>query len=306
MNILVTGATGFVGRHLVPVLLREKHRVTIVGRDAHKMQRVYKNSVNGVSWQQLDTLDPDQFDAMINLAGENIAEHRWTEKTKQSIKASRVNATTQLVNWSLKAKNNKPHLYNASAIGVYGLQATSRSLPPVLTEASLIAVDKPTDFLSEVGQVWESATIPANVPVTLMRFAVVLKRNEGVLKKLQMPFSLGLGTILGSGQQAFSWIHIDDLVRAILFLLAHPDIQGPVNLSAPTCVSQREFATILADAMHRPLFLTMPAFMVNLLFGQMGRELLLGGQHVYPERLEQLGFKFLYPDLPAALAHEWH
>ena len=152
-------------------------------------------------------------------------------------------------------------------------------------------LDNHTDFLSEVGQAWEGATDPAMVkkhPVTLMRFAVVLKRHEGVLKKLELPFSLGLGSRLGDGNQAFTWIHIEDLVQAILFLVKHPEIVGPINLCAPECVSQKTFAASLAKTMHRPLLFSMPASLINLLFGQMGKELLLGGQNIYPERLQKI------------------
>lgn len=309
MNILVTGATGFVGRHLIPVLLRNKHKVTIVGRDVNKMHRVFKEALICVSWDELNTLNPAEFDAVINLAGENIAAQRWSSDVKQQIKDSRIKATTQIVDWCLQATQKKPHLYNTSAVGIYGLQAATDPFPKAYTEETAIHFGQPTDFLSEVAQGWEMAALSAaatDFPVTFMRFGVVLKRHEAMLKKLDLSFSLGLGSILGSGLQAISWIHIDDLVGAILFLITHPDIVGPVNLSAPQCVSQLQFAKTLADVMHRPLFLKMPAWLVTGLFGEMGKELLLGGQCVAPDRLQQAGFRFLYPDIYSALSHEWH
>jgi uncharacterized protein (TIGR01777 family) len=309
MKVMITGATGFVGRSLVSTLLKKQYQITAVGRSINKIKKIFNDNVSSLSWDQLDKISADEFDIIINLSGENIAQHYWTKNTKKIIKESRVNSTKQIVDWCLKAKKNKPHLYNASAIGIYGLQKSETSqLPPRLTELTPTPFGNPTDFLSDVGQAWESTAQPLidnNIPVTFMRFAVILKRDEGMLRKLELPFNLGLGSILGDGQQAFSWIHIDDLIKAILFLIEHPEITGAVNLSAPECVSQKEFTKTLANAMHRPQFLKMPAIMIKLLLGQMGEELLLGGQNIYPERLKQLGFEFLHPDLHSALLHEW-
>jgi uncharacterized protein (TIGR01777 family) len=156
----------------------------------------------------------------------------------------------------------------------------------------------------QVGVEWEAATQSASeagIDVTLMRFGVVLKRGEGMLKKLELPFKLGLGSIVGSGKQILSWIHIDDLVSAIQFLIQHPEITGPVNICSPVAVTQQQFAVQLAAQLKRPLWMRMPAWSVKLLFGQMGDELLLSGQHVYPARLIDQGFKFAYPEIAAAL-----
>jgi uncharacterized protein (TIGR01777 family) len=308
MKLVICGATGFVGRNLVAALIKEQHDITVVGRTTDKIQKLFNQTVRAVTWDQLSTLIPDDFDAVINLAGETIAQTRWTKQAMQTILTSRVQATQRVVNWCLTSRTKKPHIYNASAIGIYGLQSTQATLPIPLTEAYRIPVGAPSDFLSEVGQAWEAAANQATAnqhPLTLMRFAVVLKKNEGVLKKLALPFSLGLGSRIGSGDQAFTWIHIDDLVNAILFLLHHPDITGPINVCAPECVSQKTFAQSLATTLHRPLLFSMPAAVVKLLFGQMGEELLLGGQNIYPERLLQSKFNFLYPNLLSALKHEW-
>lgn len=309
MNIIVCGASGFVGRNLIPALLDEHHQILVIGRDINKVKNIFKNTVSYLNWDELESISPDEFDAIINLSGENIANNRWTPRIKKQIKESRVNSTKKLVSWCLKSKNKKPHLYNASAIGIYGLQPTQNILPEPMTEANKIPFGQPSDFLSEIGQAWESAADPlinAGCAVTFMRFGVVLKRNEGILKKLELPFSFGMGSILGDGNQAFTWIDIDDLVKAILFLLKHPNITGAVNICSPACVSQKEFAKTIAGIIHRPLFLKMPKSMIKLIFGQMGDELLLGGQHVYPERLKQLGFQFSYPDIHSALEHEWN
>jgi uncharacterized protein len=308
MKIIVSGGTGFIGRNLIPALLKKGDEVTVLTRDESKVWSRDLTGVSKLSWEKLDAISSDNFDAIINLSGENISQARWSVSVKNKIKDSRINATKKLVQWVLKATSKKPHIYNASAVGIYGVSSSENSLATRLTENTKVNWDHPTDFLSEVGQSWENETKPAveaHIPVTLMRFGVVLKRKEGLLKKLEPSFNLGLGSVLGSGNQAITWIHIDDLVRGILFLLNHPNVTGPVNLCSPGSVTQKDFAKKLARVMHRPLMLRMPGFVVKSLFGQMGEELLLGGQNVYPERLKQLGFEFLYPDLESALKKEW-
>lgn len=306
MNILIAGGTGFIGRYLVAALLSEQHEVTVLSRNLKKVATVFTKQVKAITWDQLNSLNADEFDAVINLTGHNISDHYWNKKTKQLIKSSRVNATKSLAQWCTQAKN-PPHIYSADGIGIYGLQATSSTLPSPLTETTPI---KPTsDFLNEVGRAWEQALLPAidaDIAVTIMRFAPVLKKGEGMLKKITPIFNLGLGGPIGSGQQAFSWIHVDDLVHAIQFLLQHPSITGVINMSAPECVMQKTFAKSLANAMHRPALLPTPAWMLKLLFGQMAEELLLAGQNVYPARLLENGYSFLYPTLNLALQHDWH
>jgi uncharacterized protein (TIGR01777 family) len=305
MKMLVAGATGFVGRNLIPALLNQQHQITVIGRSISKIKKAFNETVTGISWDQLNTLLPDEFDVVINLAGENIAKLRWTKTAKETIKNSRIKSTEKIVAWCLQAKNKKPHLYNASAIGIYGLNTSADT---VLTEASTILHGNHDDFLSEVGQAWENAVVPAithGLPVTLMRFAVVLKRHEGILQQLELPYFFGMGSILGNGKQAFTWIHIHDLVSAIIYLINHPDITGPVNLASPESVSQKHFAELLASTVQRPLFIKMPEGIIKILFGQMGEELLLKGQNVFPERLKISGFEFSYPTLASALTQEW-
>ena len=304
MKIIVTGATGFVGKNLIPTLLEQQHVVFLIGRDLAKIYKIFGENVNALMWNQLEDILPDDIDAVINLAGENIGDGLWTKAKKARIKTSRVNAANQIVKWVLRYRQKKPHIYNASAIGIYGLQNNDNNEPFI--ETSPIPFGQPTDFLSDVAQAWEGALKPAieaGIPVTFMRFAVVLKCKEGVLKKLEPSFSLGLGSILGKGNQPFTWIHIDDLIAGIHFLLGHPNVIGPVNLCSPSCVSQKEFAKTLAAAMKRPLMIKTPNWIIKILLGQMGVELLLKGQAVAPKRLLELGFKFNYPDLNALFSY---
>ena len=304
MNILIAGGTGFVGRYLVPVLLTAGHEVLVLGRSSDKIRQCFPQSVIPVNWATLDTIDPGRVDVIINLVGHNIGASRWTDKIKQQILKSRVMATTMLSKWCATS-HPQPRLLNASAIGIYGLQSLDTQLSQPLDESATIA---PQDFLSEVGVAWEQATQPAveaGVAVTMMRFGVVLKRGEGMLKKLTPSFAVGLGGRVGSGQQILSWIAIEDLVAAILFLIKHPKLTGPINLVSPGALPQQAFAKALAKSMHRPCLIPLPAFIVKTLFGQMGNELLLHGQYVVPQRLEQAGFQFQYPDINAALAKDW-
>jgi len=305
MKILVPGATGLIGRALVPALLLNGYHVTVISRNPEKAKKIFPTAVTALSWQQLDALLPDMFIAVINLAGENIADARWTKKRKANLMHSRVDTTRQLVQWLLTANKGKPHLYNASAIGIYPAALSSDA--NTFTEETVLP-GKATSFAAELVREWEAATLPAvarHISVTLLRFAVVLKRHEGILKKLEWPFALGLGNILGKGEQVFSWIHINDLINVILFLLKKPEIVGPVNLCAPYCVTQKIFAQVLASMLHRPLFMIMPEWLIKILFGQMGEELLLSGQAVCPARLEKQGFNFVYPTIQAALKEEF-
>jgi uncharacterized protein (TIGR01777 family) len=302
MKILISGATGFVGKHLVKRLLDDNHSLAVIGRSAEKIKAVFGETVHSVTWSELDSLAPAEFDVVINLAGENISNKRWTDAVKSRIVASRVEATRQLADWCLKSTARKPHLYNTSAIGIYGCQASA-----VQTEATLTPSSQASDFLSQVGQAWEQAAQAASasgLKVTVMRFAVVLDKNEGMLSKLIPSFKFGLGSIIGNGSQIISWITIDDLIAAIVFLLKHSELTGPVNLSAPNAITQQEFAKQLAAALRRPLWLRLPVPLIKLIFGQMGVELLLGTQNVYPQSLLDAGFQFTYPDLSRALIHE--
>jgi len=304
VNVLIAGASGFIGHKLVTALGLD-HLITVLGRDRANLQRHFSKPVNTVTWEMLPELDANSYDAVINLCGYNIAASRWSEAVKKQLIDSRVKTTTTLVDWAIK-QHAKPHFICANAVGIYGMQDNEDN--EELDEDSPIDFEHPRDFLSEIGVRWQQALQPAidyGMKVTTTRFGVVLWKGDGVLKKLTPSFYLGLGSIIGGGKQVMSWVHIDDVVRAIIFLLNKPELAGAFNVTSPNPVTQAEFARTLATAMHRPLFLKMPAFVFRLLFGEMGECLLLKGQRVLPSRLIESGFEFRYPELKDALRHEY-
>lgn len=294
MKILVAGGTGFIGSVLVP-LLKQQHQVTVLGR-------YFVNQKDTLNWQDLHFVDG--YDVVINLAGENIGEKRWSEARKKLILNSRITTTHTLATLCANAKDPKPRLLNASAVGIYGLQAEQPDrLAPAFDENSVINFSSAPDFLAEIGRAWEQAAAPAvkaGCDVTWLRFGVILDVHGGALKKLLPAFKLGFGGIIGSGHQAFSWISRNDVIRAIQFII-EKHITGPVCVVAPGAITQRQFAKALANELHRPCFFPLQSWVVRMLFGQMGDELLLRGQHVKPSRLQQLGFEFHAPTIEQAL-----
>jgi uncharacterized protein len=304
MNILIAGASGFIGQALINAL--QSHRLTVLGRDLSILEKVFPNEINKISWDNLSSLNAKDFDVIINLCGHNVAASRWNEKVKEKIIRSRTAPATTLINWALE-QSAKPHFYNASAVGIYGMQELTDS--KTYDEDSDINLQNPCDFMSETGVRWEEAMQPAitaGLPVTITRFGVVLQKNNGMLKKLRPAFYAGLGSVLGEGKQVISWVHIDDVVQAYQFLLSNQELTGVFNLTSPAPVTQAEFAKSLAKAMHRPLLLKTPAFVVRTLFGEMGECLILNGQRVVPKRLIENGFSFKYPTLDKALAQEFN
>ncbi len=295
MKILVTGATGLIGSALIPFLQGGGHQVTRVIRQS-KDQREGDLVWNGLQpFPKPSSLEG--YDAVIHLAGENISSGRWTEERKKKIIDSRVESTRYLVE-ALKTLQKPPKvLINASAIGYYG----DRGQEQLTEESSLGSL-----FLSDGCQKWEAAAKEAekqNIRTVFARFGVVLSPKGGALKTMLTPFKLGLGGPIGSGDQFMSWIAMDDVLGAILHLLAHAELSGPVNLTAPKPVTNREFTKTLGHVLNRPTFFKVPAGLIRLLVGQMADELLLSSTYVLPKRLEESGYKFLYPDLEGALTH---
>jgi uncharacterized protein (TIGR01777 family) len=297
MKILIAGASGMVGRALVKAL-SPQHELIVLGRDTQKLNQVFPGLL-ALKWDELSAFKT-KVDLIIHLAGVNIGQSRWTTEFKQKVLASRINTAKQLGQWAHNF-DKPPRILAANAVGYYG----SHSFKQAFDESSAIDEQSPQGFLQEVAFSWQAVWESFDLNVCIMRFGVVLANNQGMLKKLYPSFYFGAGAILGDGQQAISWIHLADLVAGIMFLIEDQSLTGAVNLVSPNPVTQETFARTFAKILQRPLWLRMPASVVHLLFGQMGQELLLSGQAVYPKRLLDLGFQFQYKELSAALKHEY-
>lgn len=301
MKILIAGASGLVGKSLVSCLAKE-HEITVLGRDSALLKKIFPKH-HAINWPELKKESATNYQLVINLCGESIAAKHWSRQQKTKIVQSRVETTQTLANWALTSST--PELLrflNASAVGIYGLNTSEN------TEDRRIAIQKKS-FSQQIVREWESIVkkkLENKISYTLMRFGVVLKKHQGFLKKLELPYKLGLASILGDGQQAISWVHIEDLVRAIGFIINTPTLIGAVNIVAPDIVSQKKFAQTLAKALHRPCFLKTPSRFIEVFFGQMGQELLLSGQAVIPKKLNESGFSFYYPTLEKALFQEYN
>ncbi|MBB1201703.1 TIGR01777 family protein [Enterobacteriaceae bacterium 89] len=293
MKILVTGGTGLIGRHLIPRLLELGHCVIVVTRNPEKARQQLGSEVE--VWKGLgDQKTLDGIDAVINLAGEPIADKRWTEEQKQRLCNSRWQITQQLVD--LFAASHQPPrvLISGSAAGYYG------DLGEVV-----VTEDEPphNEFTHKLCARWEqiaSAAQSETTRVCLLRTGVVLAPKGGVLGKMVPPFKLGLGGPIGNGRQYLAWIHIDDMVNGILWLLDN-DLRGPFNMVSPYPVRNEQFAHALGHVLKRPAVLRAPATAIRLLMGE-SSVLVLGGQRALPKRLEDAGFAFRWYDLEEALS----
>ncbi len=278
LKILITGSTGLVGSELAAFLRAAGHTVLELSR---KKDRDPNTLLEGL-------------DAVFHLAGENIA-GRWTASKKARIHDSRVTGTEKLVELLSKLKSPPKSFLCASAVGYYGSQGSS-----LVTEKSAAG----SDFLAKVCEEWETAASQyAAGRVALLRFGVVLSPSGGALSKMLPPFRLGLGGPVGSGDQYMSWISIDDLLYQCYHVLMTSSIKGPVNIVSPKTVTNREFTQILGKTLNRPTFLPLPAFAVNLLFGEMGRATLLASTRAFPAVLEKTQSHFAYPELDQTLHH---
>lgn len=304
MNILIAGASGFIGQELISVL-KDQNDITVLGRDLEKLKGIFSADIILHTWDELNELNAKSYDVLINLSGANISSNRWTTEFKNQIIDSRVETTLSLINWA-KSQKATPRFYCANAVGIYGLQANGDK--EVFTEDSHIEVENPRDFMSEIGVKWQKAAekaVDSGMDLTITRFGVVLKKGQGMLKKLAPAYYLGLGSVIGDGEQYISWIHIDDLVQAYAFLLNHPELTGAYNLTSPHPVEQKRFAKSLASAMNRPLFLKTPAKVIQWMFGEMGDCLINHGQQVAAKKILEAGFVFKYPNIDLALKQEF-
>ncbi len=286
MKFLISGGSGFLGEALCKKLLDQGHQVAI---SSHRPKHCRVQ--DGVKVRSLDRLSAtDYFDIVINLAGAGIADQRWSESRKQMLRDSRLETTQALLDW-MQIAVQKPQLFiSGSAIGFYGAQGDVE-----LVESSL----PKHEFVHQLCEDWEERAKIAQqlgIRTVLLRTGIVLHPDGGMLKRVWMPFKLGLGGRLGDGQQWMSWISREDWIRAVLFLIQDPNVQGTFNLTAPNPVRNLDFTQALATSLHRPTLLPMPAWFVKLAFGEMSG-LLLDSQRVLPQRLTDEGFDFIDPIL---------
>ncbi|MEE3609020.1 TIGR01777 family oxidoreductase [Avibacterium paragallinarum] len=279
MNILLTGGTGLVGSALIPLLLAKQHQLCVLTRQIQPLHfpKGVKKINNLAEFQQLN-----DFDAVINLAGEPIFDHRWTAKQKAELFTSRVNLTqnlTALINRS----DNPPHTFiSGSASGYYGDH-----------QDHWISENSPagTAFPSQLCQQWEAAAQQANTRVCLLRTGMVFSLNGGAFPKMLALYRFGLGGKLGSGKQYWAWISLQDMISGILFLLENPQCKGTFNFSAPQPITNQDFNLQLGEHLNRPHFANVPAFLLRIFLGER-TQLLLNSQRILPKKLRDAGFQF--------------
>jgi uncharacterized protein (TIGR01777 family) len=283
-RILLTGATGFIGRALAAALRARGNEVVEVSRRGP------------VDWDRVDT-EVARADAVVHLAGEPIADGRWTPERLERIRSSRVDTTRQLARALAAADAPASRVFiSGSAVGIYGMR-----MDDVVCDESTPPGD---DVLARIGVDWERAADPARdagVRVAHPRTGIVLGRGGGALEKMRRPFELFTGGPLGSGRQWLSWIHLRDAVRALLFALDHAELSGPFDVVAPEPATMNDFAKALGHALGRPSLFRVPAFALRAALGDGVAELLLTGQRVVPRRLADAGFTFDFPRLDEAL-----
>lgn len=292
MRTIVTGATGLIGSALLPLL-------TAKGHDCVRLVRSTPSGPGELGWEpnegRIDPAALDGFDGIVHLAGESIAEGRWTAEKKARIRRSRVEGTKLLADAICRSARPPRVLVCASAVGYYGDRSDE-----TLTEES----PPGKGFLADVCREWEKAADPAaarDVRVVHLRTGVVLSRKGGALAKMLLPFRIGVGGKIGSGTQYMSWIHIDDFTAIAAHALETDSLRGPVNTVSPNPVRNDEFTKALGKVLSRPTLIPLPAFAAELALGEVARELLLASQRVIPAKLLSRGFEFQFPEIEGAL-----
>jgi uncharacterized protein (TIGR01777 family) len=301
MNILITGGTGFIGRYLICHLIKtrpEIKKIIVVSRSPKKAYKIFAKFIDIVTF--VDNFGEisavEKFDAIINLAGEGIANKKWSKKQKNILLESRLKMIEKISELCVRLRMKPEIIISASAVGFYGSHDDE-----VLDEES---ASNEIDFAHELCAEIESEISKIQYEQTricIARFGIVLGKDGGALQKMLPAFKYGLGGKIASGKQFMSWIHIHDLIYAVDFLLKNKELTGAFNLTAPKAVTNQEFSKTLAKTLHRPALFNMPLWLVHILFGEMGDSLLANGQNVYPKRLIEAGFKFKYNEIKAAL-----
>jgi uncharacterized protein len=293
MRLLITGGTGLIGSHLIP-LLAEYYEITALTRNVAMADYVISHRIKLIS--SLSAFENlDDFDVVINLAGEPLVGERWNKIQKEKIKHSRWDLTAQLVSLT-KAGENPPSVFiSGSAIGYYGRQG-EQEIDEDFAE--------PTDeFSHQLCEKWEHMALQvasASTRVCILRTGIVLSKHGGALEKMLPPFKCAIGGPLATGKQYMSWIHMHDMIKGIMHVLHHDNCSGIYNFTAPNPVSNEEFSQTLAKVLHRPCLFRTPAFVLKLLLGEMS-DLLIYGQRVVPKRLLQSGFEFKHTELEESL-----
>lgn len=298
MKIVLTGATGFIGKKLVEKLVQEGHSIVLLTRNPEKVSGRFGESVTAHHWDARSPGDWFTFfdgaDAVINLVGESIAGKRWNARHKELLRNSRIQSTRVIVQ-ALQTSSVRPSvLINASAVGYYG------DVPNDTVTENYPASG---DFLGRLSEDWEKEALRAEmmkVRVVCPRIGIVLGGGGGALEKMVLPFKLFAGGPLGSGRQWFPWIHRDDVINGILFILSNDKISGSVNLTAPNPVTMNEFCRTLGKVLHRPSWMKVPGFALRIAVGEFA-QFLLSGQKAVPEKLMKKGYTFKYSDLEKAL-----
>ena len=299
MKILIFGGTGFIGRHLIPLLISEGYEVLLFTRNPDSVAKYFMDKINAVGW---DTKSPENIVehfkgkyAVINLAGESIGAKLWTKKQKNKILNSRLIITTAIKE-AINLSADKPvSVLQGSAIGFYGSQSDTQ-----IDERSA----KGNGFLADVVAAWEYAMNPISndgLKIIYLRTGIVLGKDGGILPLILLPFKFFMGGHTGNGKQWVSWIHISDVVQAMIFLLKNETAAGLYNLTSPEPLRMKDFARLAGKAMRRPSWFHIPAFILRLLPNEMADDLLLTSQRVIPERLMESGFQFNYKDAGSAL-----
>lgn len=297
MKVLIFGGTGFVGRNLTQELLENGFQVYIVTRNPPKNPSTLGHRVQVIEWDNISPLSSlkklEQIDAVINLAGESIGNRRWSKSVKEKIIASRVRTTQGIVSAINNGTIQPQVLINASAVGYYG----------PCGDEEITEYEKPgQDFLAQVCQAWENEAYKVrsdSTRVVTIRTGVVLGK-EGALNRMALPFKFFVGGPLGKGNQYLPWIHIQDLVRMIRFIVEYQELTGPINAVAPNPLRMKDFSKVLGKVLKRPSWFPVPEFLLKIALGQMA-EMLLHGQRAVPRKILDSNFRYRFPDLEMAL-----